>query len=264
MSIITISRGSFSKGKEVAEKLAEKLNYECISRDILIEASEHFNIPEIKLVRAIHDAPSILDRFTHGKEHYVAYIREALLEHAEKDNIVYHGLAGHFFLKEIPHVLKTRITADMEDRVSNEAEKENISPDEARKILVKDDEERRKWAMALYGIDPWDSRLYDLTIHIGCISVNDAVQLILETIALPCFKKTDESQKILQDHLLEARVKAILPRENVTAKSGIVIVTVEAPLVQEKHITEDIKKKISHVEGLKEVRVNVLPVFDTD
>ena len=47
MSIITISRGSFSKGKEVAEKLAEKLNYECISRDILIEASEHFNIPEI-------------------------------------------------------------------------------------------------------------------------------------------------------------------------------------------------------------------------
>ena len=142
MSIITISRGSFSKGKQVAEKLAEKLNYECISRDILIEASDHFNIPEIKLVRAIHDAPSILDRFTHGKEHYVAYIREALLEHAEKDNIVYHGLAGHFFLKEIPHVLKTRITADMEDRVSNEAEKENISRDEARKILVKDDEGR--------------------------------------------------------------------------------------------------------------------------
>ena len=47
MTIITISRGSYSRGREVAEKLAERLNFDCISRDILIEASEHFNIPEI-------------------------------------------------------------------------------------------------------------------------------------------------------------------------------------------------------------------------
>ena len=67
MSIITISRGSYSRGKEVAEKVAAALGYECISRDILLEASDQFNIPEIKLVRAIHDAPSILERFTYGK-----------------------------------------------------------------------------------------------------------------------------------------------------------------------------------------------------
>ena len=53
MSIITINRGSYSRGKQVAEKLALKLGYECISRDILLEASEEFNIPEIKLIRAL-------------------------------------------------------------------------------------------------------------------------------------------------------------------------------------------------------------------
>ena len=58
MAIITISRGSYSRGEEVAQKVAQKLGYECISRDILLEASKEFNIPEIKLVRAIHDAPS--------------------------------------------------------------------------------------------------------------------------------------------------------------------------------------------------------------
>jgi hypothetical protein len=46
MSIVTISRGSYSRGKEVAEKVAQKLGYECISRDILLETSEQFNIPE--------------------------------------------------------------------------------------------------------------------------------------------------------------------------------------------------------------------------
>ena len=61
MAIVTISRGSYSKGKDIAEKVAEKLGYECISRDLLLEASQHFNIPEIKLVRALHDAPSVLE-----------------------------------------------------------------------------------------------------------------------------------------------------------------------------------------------------------
>ncbi|MGB9436525.1 MAG: cytidylate kinase family protein [Desulfobacterales bacterium] len=35
MGVITISRGSYSKGKEIAEKLAQQLGYECVSRDIL-------------------------------------------------------------------------------------------------------------------------------------------------------------------------------------------------------------------------------------
>jgi len=88
MSIITISRGSYSRGKEVAEKIAQRLGYECVSRDVLIEASDEFNIPEIKLVRAIHDSPSVLDRFTHGKEKYVSYIRAAVLKRDMKDNVV--------------------------------------------------------------------------------------------------------------------------------------------------------------------------------
>ena len=68
MSIVTISRGSYSKGKEVAENVAQRLGYECIARDAIIDASKEFNIPEIKLIRAIHDAPTILERFNYSKE----------------------------------------------------------------------------------------------------------------------------------------------------------------------------------------------------
>ena len=64
----------------MAEKLAAKLGYDCISREILLAASQEFNIPEIKLVRAIEDAPKILERFTSDKKKYVAYIRAALLK----------------------------------------------------------------------------------------------------------------------------------------------------------------------------------------
>ena len=195
MSIITISRGSYSRGKKVAEKVASDMGYECISRDILLEASNEFNIPEIRLVRALHDAPSVLERFTHGKERYVSYIRKALLQHIQKDNVVYHGLAGHYFLLNFPNVLKVRIIADMEERVKEEVRRENISEEKARYILKKDDDERRKWGLWIYGIDTWDSRLYDMVLHIKNITVNDAAELICQAAQKTSFKTTSESKK---------------------------------------------------------------------
>ncbi len=70
MAIVTISRGSYSKGREIAEGVAKRLRYECVSRDVLLEASEQFNVPEIKLVRALHDTPNTLERFIHEPGHH--------------------------------------------------------------------------------------------------------------------------------------------------------------------------------------------------
>ena len=210
MAIITISRGSYHRGREVAEKVAQKLGYECLSRDILLEASEEFNLPEIKLIRAIQDAPSILDRFTRQKEKYVAYIRAALLKHVQKDNVVYHGLFGHFFLQDIPHVLKVRIVADLEARVADEVKREGISESKAREVLMKDDEERRKWALQLYGADWWDATLYDLVIHLKTITVDDAVDLLYHVVQLPGFQTTPESQEAINNQV-EAALMEVAP-----------------------------------------------------
>jgi cytidylate kinase len=258
MSIITISRGSYSRGKEVAEKLAAALGYECISREILLEASEQFNIPEIKLVRAIHDAPSILERFTYGKERYVAYLKAALLKHIQKDNVVYHGLAGHFFLMGLPHVLKVRIIADLEDRITEEMKRENISAAEARFILKKDDDERRRWSIQIYGVDTWDPMLYDTILHIKSITVDDAVDLLRCAVALPCFQTTPASQKILDDMALAARVEAALveefPAAKVTAKDGEVFVDIKGTLSEESEMIARVQRIASKVVGI-EVKV---------
>jgi len=63
VAIITISRGSYSRGKEVAESLAGRLGYECVSRAILLEACAEFSIPENMIVKVLHDAPSVLTTF---------------------------------------------------------------------------------------------------------------------------------------------------------------------------------------------------------
>jgi len=261
MAIITISRGSYSRGKDVAEKLADALGYECISRDILLEASEEFNTPEIKLIRALHDAPTVLERFHFGKERFISYVKSALLEHVKRDNVVYHGLAGHYFLQDIAHVLKVRIIADMDDRVREEMKRENIPADKALYILKKDDEERRKWGIQLYGMDTWDSRLYDLVLHIKALTVDDAVRIIRDTVEKKTFRTTPESQKHLEDLALAARVQAALvdsfPKVNVTADGGHVFVSsLDEKLLTREEDGEKITAIAEKVGGVSEVTIN--------
>ena len=263
MSIITISRGSYSHGKEVAEKVAEALNYQCVSREILLEATDQFHIPEIKLIRAIHDPFSVFNRFTYGKERYVAYIQAALLKHVQIDNVVYHGLAGHFFLQEVQHVLKVRVIADLKDRANEEMKREGISAEEAQYILKKDDDERRKWSLP--GLRSRYSGLHPL--RLGCSYQKkksgrrgESHFACREAI---CFQTTPESQKIINDLALAAEVKAALvdefPSSTVTAKDGDVHVNVEIRLTHQTKIVNSIKSIVEGIDGVKDVDVYLNP-----
>lgn len=226
MAIVTISRGSYSRGKEVAEALAEKLGYECVSRDILLQTCDEFSIPETRLVKALHDAPSILERFSHGRERYISYFRSAFLNHMVGDNIVYHGLSGHFFLQGIQHVVKTRIIANMEDRIREEMKRENCSAEEARYRLKKDDDERRKWGLSLYGKDTWNCSLYDLVLNIDILKVEKVVDILKDVVEDGRFNATPESTKLLKKKAMLAGIHAKIvndsPRATVDIEDGVV------------------------------------------
>jgi cytidylate kinase len=257
MPIITISRGSYNKGKQVAEEVAKCLGYECIARDVVLEASEQFNIAEARLVRGIHDAPSVLDQFAYGKKRYRAFIQAALLKHFQKDNVVYHGLAGQFFLKGISHVLAVRINAEMEDRVREEMARSNISWAEALRILQEDDEERRKWSLSLYNIDTKDQNLYDLIIKIRKMTVEDAAQVICETAVKPQFQSTPESRKEMEDLVLASQVHAALvttfPDIKLAAAGGNIVVYATSADFRKEEYRRDIEKAATAVPGVKAV-----------
>jgi cytidylate kinase len=258
MAIITISRGSYSRGKEVAEALAAKLDYECVSRDILLETCQEFSIPEIRLVKALHDAPSVLDRFNHGRERYMSYFRAAFLKHMAKDNIVYHGLSGHFFLQGIDHAIKIRIIANMADRIKEEIKRENSSAEEARYILKKDDDERRKWGMSLYGKDTWNCSLYDLVFRIDIMTVEDVVGVLEGIIQQGRFDATPESTALLKEQALVASIHAtivdIAPHATVNIKDGVVTLgNLDGGLKNDKEVRRKTAERLILNYDLKDV-----------
>ena len=265
MSIIAIARASYSHGKKIAERVAGELNYQCISEEVVSLASQQYDIPENWLRRAIENAPTLRDRFSYGKKKYLAYIRSALLEFAARDNMVYHALAGHFLLEGIPNVLRVMISATVEERVKEIMKQENVSKKEALKVIEKFDRERKKWAMYFYGKDPWDLSMYDLGLVIGGLTIDDAVENILSTVKLPSFQTNEASRKVLENESLAARIKSDLMNfysdVEVSADDGTITVHIQRSLSQEEAVTDDIRSILIEMPGVKEVRVNVMPVY---
>lgn len=259
MAIITISRGSYSRGKEVAEKLAGKLGYECVSREVLLEAAEEFNIPEMDFSSALLNSPSILERFSHEKVKYIYLYKYALLKHIENDNVVYHGLAGQYILKEVPNVFKVRVVADMKDRISEVVKRNNITPEAALQEIHRLDKERRKWGMQLYGIDTMDSRLYDMVINIHNIRVNDAVDILYNAVQNPSFTTNEEVLEQVHNLTLAAKIHTMLLNYSLITEVKVdkkiaYLSNIGDVLKSDAAIRDRIGKMITHLEGIDEVK----------
>ena len=64
MAIVTISRQAYSRGGDVAQKVAQALGYRCMGREPAMDASKEFKLDETGFNRAIHDASSPVDAQT--------------------------------------------------------------------------------------------------------------------------------------------------------------------------------------------------------
>ena len=117
MAVITVSRGSFSGGKMLAECLAQKLDYRCVDRDVIVERAAAHGASQEELREALMKPPGFLDRFRHRKYLYLTLIQAALIEEVREGRAVYHGNAGHLLLRGAGPVFRVRIVAPVELRV---------------------------------------------------------------------------------------------------------------------------------------------------
>lgn len=211
MAIITISRGTFSGGQNLAECIAAKLGYSCISRQVLVNAASKYGVPLQKLSDALEEPPGFLQRLTKERAHYLTYIRAALAREVKDNNVVYHGLAGHLLLGQLPALLKVRVIAGMEFRIKHALERHNFKKEEeAIEFIKKVDERRARWTKFLYHVDWTEPSLYDIVINLNNISLDGACEILSHTVGLSEFKVTSEIHKVMEDLYLSTEVRALI------------------------------------------------------
>ena len=217
MPIITISRGSFSGGKMLAEAGAQKLGYRCIDRDQIIQKAEAWGVSQDDLRTALEKPPTFLGQSPQTKYIYLAFIQAALTEEVRTGKAIYHGLAGHLLLGKGPHVLRTRIIAPMEFRIDKVLNRLRCSRKEAIAYIEKMDQERHKWTKFLYDLDWTDASLYDLVLNLEQMNLQEACDVICSVSQLKCFAFTPDRQRALDDLALASRVRANLAMDPATA-----------------------------------------------
>lgn len=221
MQIVCISRGSQSQGEKFAKILAEKLGYECLSREELLEEATKRRIPVGKLETSIIKPHIFTEKLAHELEHYKALATSLLCEKALKGSVVYHGRTGHLLLPGINHILKIRAISEIENRVEYVMEKLQLPWNKAKRYLEQVDEDRRRWVKTFYNID-WDvCTLYDIIINLSYTNINNAASVICNMAQLPEFQATPASTNRLKDLYLASRSKLALFSDRRTSHLGI-------------------------------------------
>lgn len=266
MSIIAISRGTFSGGEALAKRVAERLGYPCLSREMNLEvAATRYGVPAEEIAAAMDKRPSFFDRVIGERAAYLTFVRAALCEQAERGKLVYHGYLGHFLLPGISHVISVRVIADMEYRIKTVQQQQNLGDKEARAYTEKVDRERREWTRFLFGVDWDDPSLFDVVVNLSRMSLDTAWETVAHLTERPEFQLTPASEKAMRDLTLHSRVSAALAKDfrtrdadlKITADDGIVTIT---GTTWWPEVADAIPSVVRQVDGVKEVRSEITGV----
>ena len=210
MPIITIYQGASGEGQELAETVAEALGYRCVGREVLVEASRRYGIPEAKLNDIVEKGPHWWERLLQDLRPYRIALQAALCELAHDGRVVYHGHLGHELLPGVGHVLKVLLTAPIEFRIEQTRTRQNLNDSAARHYVEEVDKARSRRLMAMFGADWRDPTRYDLILNMGKMRRDGAKRVIIEAAKLEEYQPTPASDQAFNDLALSSRVYATL------------------------------------------------------
>jgi cytidylate kinase len=270
MSVIAISRGSLYATKKLAEGLKQRLGYAIISREEVIDAAKRYGIEETGLgekdIMELHP-PGYWHERANERMHYLTCFKTALLDFALQGSIIYHGNLAHVLLNDVPLVLRVRINAPIENRVKLLMNEMGIPREKAIEKIKDMDYKRRLWVQFLYDAEVFNPIFFDLVLNLERISIDDAIELVVNEVKKEQFQPTQESMKTLRDIHLAGVVKANLmssPKTKamdieVIADSSIskIVISGNIPSGYNSTLENDIRSILSGIAIIKELEIRL-------
>lgn len=184
-NVITISRQYGSGGRELGELLAKKLGIPLYDKELINLIAQQENI-EVSLLESYDEMKPDLDNYTvcnimpeyqisMAKKVYAAYSR-TILALGEKEPCVIVGRCADVIL---PDSVRVFVQADPDYRLARVKAREGISDSEAKKLIQKMDNRRRDYRKFYCELDWGTITGYDLSINIGKIGMDGAVETVL-------------------------------------------------------------------------------------
>ena len=269
MPVIAMTREMGSGGREVAQRVADKLRLRLVLHHLVEhDLSEHLHVRESAVHHLLEGGASLLDHLRVSGKRLAHYTAEEILDLANKGNVLIRGWGACVVLRDVPHVVRVRVCAPMKARERAVMERSDTSDrDAARREIERNDAAHRRTLQKAYGVDRDDAMLYDLVLNTGRNSIETCAKLVCDLVASPEFRETEASRAILNDKTLEAQVRIKLRERfgvgtgvsgvEATADGGKIVLT---GMAIHKALVEDASALAGTVLGVKEVQNRMVVV----
>lgn len=211
MSVIAIAETCGSHGDDIGHELSRALGWEFADREIIAKAAERYGEAAMELQRVTEEKPTLWERFSDSTQHYLSCVEATIFELAAQGRVILVGHGAAIMLREIPHVLRVRVTAPEPLRAVRVRDEQGlVNVDVARQFVRDTDHERAARMRFLYRVDVDDPLLYDLTLNSERLTVEEGARLIREALRSQTVQPTERSLARARDLSFAAQAKARL------------------------------------------------------
>jgi len=225
MPLIAMSREMGSLGMDVAERIAQRRGQKVIYHEILDQLANKMRLRKSHVVRFLDGKSGVWEKLTTDKTSLSIFTADETFRLLAGDDVaVIRGWGAAHLLKDVPHVVRVRICAPLEIRVTRMMQRlatENRAAIESEIQLS--EEAHSAITRRHFGVNWKDAEHYDLVLCTERLSVDECVEEVEAVMKRPRFQETPESIRMVEDLATEWSVRAALRRDPRTADVGITV-----------------------------------------
>ncbi len=211
MPVIAMTREMGAGSRLVALRVAEQLGLTVVLHELIEhDLAEHMEVSESTIHHLFEGGATLSERWQVGSKRLAKYTAEEIFALAQKGNVLIRGWGACVLLRDVPHVARIRVCAPMEVRARSVMSRQSIDKSAARAEIERNDATHKRALEEAFGADRENALLYDLVLNTERMSIETCVKLVCDLAGSPDFHETDHSRSILDDKLLEARMRVKL------------------------------------------------------
>lgn len=184
---IAISRQAGAGGSILARRVADRLGWEVLDRQLLDFMARRYRLPR-RMIEVVDETTANwfheifakwLDRRSVTQTEYALHLARIILLAAQHGPAVFVGRGAQFLLPA-DRGTAIRLVSDPDERTKRIAEGSGLTASEARRRMREIDRGRDAFVRRYYDRDASDPLHYDLVIHVDRVGLDEAADLVVQ------------------------------------------------------------------------------------
>jgi cytidylate kinase len=225
MPLIAMTREMGSLGKDVAAGVAARSGKRVVYHEIIEPIANKMRLRKSHVERFLDGKSGIWERLTTDKTSLSIFTADETFRFLRDGSTgVIRGWGAVHLLRNIPHVIRVRVCAPLETRVTRMMER--LGTDDRANVeneIQMSEEAHTAITKRHFNVNWRDPELYDLVLSTERMSVEECVDEIDSLMRKKCFQETPESLRMVDNLALEWAVRSALRRDERTAESSFTV-----------------------------------------